>query len=61
MGGGVGISVFAPFVIATEKTIFAMPEAKLGFFTDVGVNYILARMRNNLGYYLGMTGSRLKG
>lgn len=25
MGGGVGISVFAPIVIATEKTIFAMP------------------------------------
>lgn len=38
-----------------------MPEAKLGFFTDVGVNYRLARMRNNIGFYLGLTGSRLKG
>jgi enoyl-CoA hydratase/carnithine racemase len=61
MGGGVGVSGFAPFIIATEKTLFAMPEAKLGFFTDVGVNYTLARLRNSLGYYLGMTGSRLKG
>lgn len=60
MGGGVGISVFAPFVIATEKTIFAMPEAKIGFFTD-GVNFALAKLRSNIGYYLGMTGSRLKG
>lgn len=61
MGGGVGISAFAPFIIATEKTLFAMPEAKLGFFTDVGVNYLLARLRGNIGYYLGTTGARLKG
>nr|VVW86857.1 unnamed protein product [Nymphaea colorata] len=61
MGGGAGISAFAPIIIATEKTMFAMPEAKLGFFTDVGINYILSRMRNNLGHYLGMTGARLKG
>jgi 3-hydroxyisobutyryl-CoA hydrolase len=25
MGGGVGLSVFSPFRIATENTIFAMP------------------------------------
>jgi 3-hydroxyisobutyryl-CoA hydrolase len=61
MGGGVGISVHSPIIIATEKTVFAMPEAKLGFFTDAGVNYILSRLRNNIGYYLGMTGSRLRG
>lgn len=61
MGGGVGLTVFAPFVIATQKTLFAMPQAKLGFFTDVGTNYILSRLRNNIGLYLGMTGARLKG
>ena len=61
MGGGVGLSVFSPIIIATEKTVFAMPEAKLGFFTDVGANYILARLRNNIGYYLGMTGDSLRG
>ncbi len=61
MGGGFGISAFAPFRIATENTMFAMPEAKLGFFTDVGSSYILSRMRNNIGYYLGLSGSRLKG
>lgn len=26
VGGGVGLSVHAPFRIATENTIFAMPE-----------------------------------
>jgi enoyl-CoA hydratase/carnithine racemase len=25
MGGGAGISAFAPIIIATEKTLFAMP------------------------------------
>lgn len=61
MGGGVGLTAFAPVIIATEKTLFAMPEAKLGFFTDVGANYLLSRLKNNLGLYLGMTGARLKG
>jgi 3-hydroxyisobutyryl-CoA hydrolase len=61
MGGGVGLSVFAPVIIATEKTVFAMPETKLGFFTDVGASYILSRMRSNIGYYLGLTGNSLRG
>lgn len=25
MGGGVGISAFAPFIIATENSMYAMP------------------------------------
>ncbi|KAF5096175.1 hypothetical protein D0Z00_002870 [Geotrichum galactomycetum] len=37
MGGGVGLGVHAPFRIATEKTLFAMPETDIGFFTDGGV------------------------
>lgn len=61
MGGGLGISCHAPIIIATEKTVLAMPESKLGFFGDVGVTHVLARMRNNLGYYLGVTGLQLKG
>lgn len=61
MGGGVGISAFAPFIIATENSMYAMPEGKIGFFTDVGAGYFLSRLRNNIGYYLGLTGARLKG
>lgn len=26
MGGGAGVSIFGKFRIATEKTLFAMPE-----------------------------------
>jgi enoyl-CoA hydratase/carnithine racemase len=29
MGGGVGVSLFGDFRVATEKTLFAMPETGL--------------------------------
>jgi 3-hydroxyisobutyryl-CoA hydrolase len=61
MGGGFGITSMAPFRIATENSMFAMPEAKLGFFTDICSCYVLSRLRSNIGFYLGMTGARLKG
>jgi len=61
MGGGVGISAHAPIKIATENAMFAMPEAKIGLFTDVAGGYFLSRLRSNLGYFLGLTGTRLKG
>jgi enoyl-CoA hydratase/carnithine racemase len=61
MGGGVGISIHAPFRIATENSMFAMPEAKLGFFTDVSGGYFLSRLKDNFGLYLGLTSQRLKG
>lgn len=56
MGGGVGISVHAPIKIATEQSMFAMPEASIGFFTDIGSSYFLPRLKNKIGYYLAITG-----
>lgn len=61
MGGGVGISVHGKYRVATEKTLFAMPETAIGLFCDVGGSYILSRMEKNLGVLLGLTGNRLKG
>ncbi len=61
MGGGVGLSVHAPVRIASEACVFAMPETKLGLFTDVGGGYFLSRLKSNLGMFLGLTGHRLKG
>ncbi|KAL1302903.1 hypothetical protein AAFC00_003228 [Neodothiora populina] len=61
MGGGVGLSVHAPFRIATENTVFAMPETTIGFFPDVGASFFLPRMDGQLGTYLALTSERLKG
>ena len=60
MGGGVGISAHGAHRIGTERLVFAMPETKIGFFPDVGSSYFLPRCPNSIGYYLGLTGARLK-
>uniref|UniRef100_A0A5F5PM68 3-hydroxyisobutyryl-CoA hydrolase n=1 Tax=Equus caballus TaxID=9796 RepID=A0A5F5PM68_HORSE len=61
MGGGVGVSVHGQFRVATEKSLFAMPETAIGLFPDVGGGYFLPRLQGKLGYFLGLTGFRLKG
>lgn len=61
MGGGVGLSIHAPFRIATEKTVFAMPETTIGFFPDVGASFFLPRMNGSVGTYLALTSERLTG
>ena len=59
MGGGVGVSVHGSYRVATENTLLAMPETKIGLFPDVGTTYFLARMPEQIGMYLGMTGAKL--
>ncbi|CAK0790779.1 unnamed protein product [Prorocentrum cordatum] len=61
MGGGVGISAHGAIRIATERTLFAMPEMAIGFFPDVGLTFKLSRLPLGLcvGLYIGMTGARL--
>jgi enoyl-CoA hydratase len=60
MGGGVGLSVHAPFRIATERTTFAMPETGIGLFPDVGGGWFLPRLSGQIGIWLALTGTRLK-
>jgi 3-hydroxyisobutyryl-CoA hydrolase len=61
MGGGVGVSVHGVFRIATERTLFAMPECAIGLIPDVGGSYFLTRLvPSGLGLYIGLTGCRLK-
>ncbi|MFN2162384.1 MAG: enoyl-CoA hydratase/isomerase family protein [Candidatus Promineifilaceae bacterium] len=59
MGGGVGISRPARFRVATERTVFAMPEASIGLFPDVGGGWYLSRMPGHIGLWLALTGARL--
>lgn len=61
MGGGVGLSIHAPIRIATERTLFAMPETTIGFFPDVGASFFLPRMAGGVGTYLALTSDKLKG
>ncbi|XP_048390263.1 3-hydroxyisobutyryl-CoA hydrolase, mitochondrial isoform X2 [Stegostoma tigrinum] len=61
MGGGVGLSVHGHFQVATEKTLFAMPETGIGLFPDVGGGFFLPRLEGKLGLYLALTGFRIKG
>jgi enoyl-CoA hydratase len=60
MGGGVGISIHGSHRVATERTVFAMPETGIGLFPDVGGTYFLPRLPGDLGLFLGLTGHRLK-
>lgn len=59
MGGGVGLTVHGDFRVATDSTLFAMPETGIGLFPDVGGSHFLGR-RGALGMYLGLTGARLR-
>uniref|UniRef100_A0A8C5QD75 3-hydroxyisobutyryl-CoA hydrolase n=1 Tax=Leptobrachium leishanense TaxID=445787 RepID=A0A8C5QD75_9ANUR len=61
MGGGVGLSVHGHFRVASEKTLFAMPETGIGLFPDVGGGYFLPRLPGKIGLYISLTGFRLKG
>jgi enoyl-CoA hydratase len=61
MGGGVGISVHGSHRVATERTVFAMPETGIGLFPDVGGGWFLPRLGPALGMWLALTGERLKG
>jgi len=61
MGGGVGLSVHGRFRLATEKTLFAMPETGIGLIPDVGGGFFLPRLQGQLGMFLALTGFRLKG
>jgi enoyl-CoA hydratase len=61
MGGGVGISCPCRYRVATERTLFAMPETTIGLFPDVGGGRYLSRLRGRSAQFLALTGARLDG
>ncbi|GJU87273.1 3-hydroxyisobutyryl-CoA hydrolase-like protein 2, mitochondrial [Tanacetum coccineum] len=61
MGGGAGIAVPGMFRIATDKTVFAIPEVQMGFHPDSGASFYLSRLPGYLGEFLALTGEKLNG
>ena len=61
MGGGFGLAGNAKYKIVAQDTVFAMPEAKIGFFPDVGSMYHLKSLDGNLGLFLALTGNAIGG
>ena len=61
MGGGVGLSLPASYRVATERTVFAMPETGIGLFPDVGGGWFLPRLPGRVGAWLAATGARIDG
>ncbi|KAJ7085687.1 3-hydroxyisobutyryl-coenzyme A hydrolase isoform 1 [Mycena belliarum] len=61
MGGGVGLAAGAPFRVATENTVFSMPETNIGYCPDVGSSFFMSRLDGELGTYLALTSDTLRG
>jgi enoyl-CoA hydratase len=59
MGTGVGVSLYATHRVAGPRYAFAMPETAIGFFPDDGVAHALARLPDQIGMYLALTGRRI--
>jgi enoyl-CoA hydratase len=56
MGSGVGITLYGTHRVAGERYRFAMPETAIGLFPDDGVSWAFARMPDEIGIYLALTG-----
>ena len=56
MGSGVGITLYGTHRVAGERYRFAMPETGIGLFPDDGVSWAFARMPDEVGTYLALTG-----
>lgn len=59
MGGGAGMSAYGKYRLATQNTVFAMPEAAIGFLSDVGAAYFLQTTSLAMRLYLCLTGARI--
>src|SRR5918911_3170798 len=60
MGGGAGLSANGSHCVASESTVFAMPEVFIGSFPDVAATRFLGRTPGRIGYYMSLTGARVE-
>lgn len=57
MGGGLGLSAHGSQRIVDATSRLAMPETQIGLFPDVLVTPLLARMPDEIGTHLALTGA----
>ena len=55
MGGGLGLTAHAALRVVTERSLLAMPEARIGIVPDVGGNVLFARAPGRIGELLAIT------
>ena len=60
MGGGAGLAQHSSLIVMTENTRFAMPEASIGLFPDVGASIFLSRCPKPIARLMGVTGRVIK-
>ncbi|XP_037024094.1 3-hydroxyisobutyryl-CoA hydrolase, mitochondrial-like [Bradysia coprophila] len=60
IGQGAAVTFLSSHPIVTERTLFTMPEVFVGLY-NVGSSYRLARLPNNFGMWIGLTGTRFIG
>ena len=60
MGGGMGLCCNSRYRVGTERSMFAMPETRIGYYPDAGATYFLSRL-GDVGMYLALTGHRIRG
>jgi 3-hydroxyisobutyryl-CoA hydrolase len=61
MGGGVGLSIHGKYRVATENTLFAMPETTIGLFPDVGSMFWMNRLLSRpVANFLALTSKRIE-
>jgi len=62
MGGGLGLAAGADIVVATDRTLMAMPETRIGFFPDVGATgWMFTKCPMGYPEFIGLTGYEMVG
>jgi len=61
MGGGGGVSIPGTFRVATDRTVFAIPEVHIGFHPDAAASFYLSHLTGHVGEYLALTGEKING
>ncbi len=59
MGGGLGLAGHATYRFATNNTIFAMPEAAIGFVCDCGIDFLLAKIERHISLAFLLSGQAI--